>query len=103
MLAVTTKLLKRHLKGLTGPGNLSLSTYFPKGTQYFYAYPAGEDSGFLNRVPPQVEELVAARAAICAGSHVSVVSFAATNTPALDQSLLDDLNIPRLKRQQSIV
>jgi hypothetical protein len=79
---------------------LSLSSYFPAGTYYFYGYPAGEASGFLNNVPPAVEELVAARAFSCAGPRVSVVSFAATASPALDEELLHELSIPQLRSRQ---
>lgn len=79
---------------------VSLSTYFPAGTQYFYAYPAGEDSGFLNQVHPWIEELVAARASICAGPNISVVGFAATHTPKLDKDLLMRLGIPQLGPEQ---
>ena len=53
----------------------SLSRYFPKGTQYFYGYPSGDNSGFLNNVPPHVEELVSARPFSCAGKNVLVVAF----------------------------
>lgn len=83
--------------------NISLSTYFPAGTQYFYGYPAGEDSGFLNQVPPSVEELVASRAVSCAGDHVSVIEFAATTTPKIEQSLLDAFEIPQISRSKRIV
>lgn len=82
---------------------VSLSTYFPEGTQYFYGYPAGEDSGFLNQVPPAVEELVASRAVSCAGDHVSVVEFAATTSPVICQSLLQAFEIPRISQSKRIV
>jgi hypothetical protein len=82
---------------------VSLSTYFPEGTTYFYGYPAGEDSGFLNQVPPAVEELVAARAATCAGPHVTVIGFAATNAPHVPKSLLQKLSIPQLDQEQLIL
>lgn len=74
----------------------SLSTYFPKGTQYFYSYPSGESSHFLNKVPPTVDELVAARALCCAGPKVSVVSFASTAAPQIDHDLLQALAIPEI-------
>lgn len=72
----------------------SLSTYFPKGTQFFYGYPSGDDSGFLNLVPPEVEELVAARVFCCAGSGVVPVSFSASSEKAVGNRLLRDLGIP---------
>jgi RimK-like ATP-grasp domain len=83
--------------------NLSLSTYFPSGTQYFYGYPAGEASGFFNQVPPVIEELVAARAVSCAGEHVSVISFSATHAPQIDPAILQLFEIPQLDPRQHIV
>lgn len=57
----------------------------PAGTEYFYAFPAGQDSGFFNGVPPEVEELVAARTITCAGDSVKAVVFhATTNQIPLD-------------------
>ncbi len=58
--------------------SINLSRYFPAGTQYFYGYPAGEDSHFFNNVPPASEECVAARALACAGDHVKSIVFGAT-------------------------
>lgn len=75
---------------------LSLSTYYPADTQYFYGYPAGSDSGFLNNVPPEVEELVSMRAISCAGPSVSVISYSATDAPDIDNKLLKKLNFPKL-------
>ena len=49
-----------------------LSDYFPTGTCYFYGYPAGEDESFFNKVPVEIEELVAARANCCAGSGLDL-------------------------------
>lgn len=82
---------------------LSLSTYFPKGTHYFYGYPAGEDSGFLNLVPPSVEELVAVRAVSCAGDHVSVIGFAATHYPFLSKELLEKFNLPTIPQEHLVL
>jgi hypothetical protein len=82
---------------------LSLSAYFPAGTTYFYGYPAGTESGFLNNVDPSVEELVASRAFAVAGPRVSVVSFAATSSPELDESLLRELGVPQLRGRQNII
>lgn len=59
---------------------ISLSDYFPAGTTYFYGFPSGEDSGFLNTVPSWIEELVAARPLACAGKDVSVLTFAASGS-----------------------
>jgi len=82
---------------------VSLSSYFPIGTEFYYGYPAGEDSGFLNNVTPAVEELVAARANSCAGDSVSVVNFAATTSLTIPQEVLDEFGIPHVKPEQLIV
>jgi hypothetical protein len=100
MLLTENRAFKAPLKLLRHREEISLSTYFPAGTTYFYGYPAGEDSGFLNRVVPKVEELVAARAFSCAGPKVSVVSFTATHSSMLGKNLLDELGIPRLSPKQ---
>lgn len=57
---------------------ISLSNFFPSGTEYLYAFPSGEDSEFFNRVPPWKEEIVAARTLICAGDNVKVAVFSNT-------------------------
>lgn len=79
---------------------VSLSSYFPNGTQYFYAYPAGQASGFLNKVTPDIEELVAARTNSCAGHAVTAVKFAATHHSKIGQDLIDNLAIPQLPDRQ---
>jgi len=56
----------------------SLSRYFPKGTEYFYGYPAEEDSHFFNGVAPEIEEVVAARPLISAGPDVKTICFKAS-------------------------
>lgn len=81
---------------------LSLSTYYPKNTQYFYGYPAGCDSGFVNNVPPEIEELVSMRAISCAGPSVSVISYAPTTAPSLDLELWSRLKLPRISRKQFV-
>lgn len=81
---------------------ISLSNYFPKGTAYFYAFPAGEDSSFFNGVPPWKEELVAARPLVCAGPGMRVVTFAA----AVEQevwNLLIELGLPLIDHKQIII
>ncbi|MGB4800897.1 MAG: ATP-grasp domain-containing protein [Candidatus Saccharimonadales bacterium] len=72
----------------------SLSTYFPKGTQFFYGYPSGDDSGFLNLVSPATEEMVAARVVCCAGEDVTPVCFYATTSQAVGERLLHDFGVP---------
>jgi len=81
----------------------TLSTYFPEGTVFFYGYPSGEDSGFLNRVAPSTEELVAARALCCTGGKVSAVCFAATTHPIISEKLLDDFSVPKPSAQALVV
>jgi hypothetical protein len=72
---------------------LSLSTYFPEGTQFLYGYPSGNDSGFLNLVPPSTEELVAARVVACSGQNVSPICFAATTPQVIPMDLYHMLGI----------
>ncbi len=81
-------------------GLLTLSHFFPKGTEYFYSFPSGENSYFYNNASPYTEELVAARALACAGKDIKVISFSATTNPAvkelryrLGMSSVDDANI----------
>ncbi len=81
----------------------TLSTFFPKGTEYFYSYPAGEDSGFFNAVDPEIEELVAARLMVCAGPHVKVAVFAASQADQNSQALLRELDTPFAGDDQAIV
>lgn len=62
--------------------SVSLSRYFPSNSCYFYGYPSGEASGFLNKVPPAIEELVSARPLVCAGDAITVLAFANPLQPA---------------------
>jgi len=83
---------------------ISLSTYFPSGTQFYYGYPAGEDSGFLNGdTSPKTSELFAARAYSCAGSKVSVVGYASSRYPVIPQGVFDKLCVPNLLSSQAII
>src|SRR3989344_3968039 len=79
---------------------LSLSRYFPKGTCYFYGYPCGEDSGFLNRVPPAVEELVSARPLLCGGSNITALCFANSLHPETLNFVRSHLSSPLLSKKQ---
>jgi hypothetical protein len=81
---------------------LSLSNFFPEGTEYFYSFPSGEDSLFFNHVPAWKEELVAARPLVCAGPNIKVVTFSATNNPSTI-SLLQELGVPLIEEKQRLV
>lgn len=72
---------------------ITLSDFFPKDTVYFYGYPSGEESGFLNLVPPSVEELVAARPLRCLGSGMKALCFSATTSTSIDSSILKSLKL----------
>jgi hypothetical protein len=93
MLLQKPKLSKARLKGVF-TSRLSLSTYFPKGTQFFYGYPVGEDSGFLNHASVSTQEIIAARAFGCAGKDVSIVCFRPTTIPAVPKDVFKELSIP---------
>ena len=74
-----------------GTEEISLSRYFPKGTEYFYGYPSGEDSGFFHAGSPAREELIAARAVSCAGPAVRTITFAATADRAVQHILRNEI------------
>jgi hypothetical protein len=80
----------------------TLSRYFPEGTEYFYGYPAEEDSHFFNGVPPEVEELVAARPLVCAGPNVKAICFEATVEPFV-WDLMHELGSLKAKKSNLIV
>ena len=82
--------------------NFSLSRYFPKSTEYFYGYPAEEDSHFFNGVPPEIEELVAARPLICAGPNVKVFCFRNTLSEPGWSILRNELKTVSIKENQII-
>ena len=85
-----------------GRGGISLSRYFPEGTNYFYGYPSGEDSNFFNGVPPASEELVAARSLVCAGDHVRPIVFAPAIEPRISHVLKNELGIVYVEQDQII-
>jgi len=58
--------------------SISLSTYFPADTEYFYSYPSGDSSYFRNNAEPYKEELIAARLLSCQGNAVKSIVFAPT-------------------------
>ncbi len=80
----------------------TLSRYFPADTKYFYAFPAGEESGFFNSVPTWVEELVAGRPLLCAGPNVKAVTFASVYTPEI-LNLLSEMGVAPLTPDQVLV
>lgn len=80
---------------------LSLSKFFQPGTEYFYSFPAGEDSLFFNQVPAWKEELVAARPLVCAGDRVKAIVFAATTEPGTWR-LLERLALPMISSEHII-
>ncbi len=81
----------------------SLSEAYPEGTAYYYGYPVGWDSSFLNECPAAVEELVAMRPAVCAGKNVNVVTYANTVTEDVQKLLRNELGVPYIAREQMIV
>lgn len=100
MLVTDTRVPESPFEFAAPKKRVSLSTYFPAGTHYFYAYPAGEASGFLNKVPPKVEELVAARTLSCAGPDVSVIKFTATHHSVVGADIIEALGMPQLPEEQ---
>ena len=82
--------------------SFSLSRYFPEGTEYFYGYPAEEDSHFFNGVPPEIEELVAARPLVCAGPGVKTICFAASMEPFV-WGVMEELGVLKTKKEDVLV
>ena len=74
----------------------TLSRYFPANTVYFYAFPAGEESGFINSVPTWVEELVSGRPLLCSGSNMKVITFASVYNHSI-LNLLAEMNVVPLQ------
>lgn len=80
----------------------TLSRYFPADTLYFYSFPAGEESGFFNNIPPWVEELVAGRPLLCAGPDVKVMTFSSVYAPNI-LGLLSEMGAEPLDPSEVIV
>lgn len=80
----------------------SLSEAYPQGTAYYYGYPVGWDSSFLNHCPPEVEELVAMRPAVCAGEDTKVVVYANTVSEKVLHLLRDELGVSYVADDQLI-
>lgn len=78
----------------------NLSQVFPKDTTYFYGFPTGWDSGFYNACPPDVEELVAMRTAVCAGPDTNIITFASTVSDEIWGLMQDDLGVPLINRNR---
>lgn len=81
---------------------LSLSKFFPPGTEYFYSFPAGQESNFFNNDPSWKEELITARPLTCAGPHVKVITFAETIKQSAWNMLKDEIKAPVIPREQII-
>lgn len=82
------------------PSLFSLSRYFPKNTEYFYSYPAAEDSGFYNPMPPEIDEFSAARPLACAGESVKIICFPRTLTSCAWHILHDEFGSLPLRQDQ---
>jgi len=82
---------------------LTLSEYFPPGTEYFYSYPVGDTVYFYNAGDPVAEELISARLLACAGDDIKIVVFNSTTKDELLGLLKDHSDIPLIKETQIIV
>lgn len=103
MKTLLGKLLWKQTHKKTESKLLTLEDFFPEDTVYFYGYPSGIESGFLNLVSPSVEEIVAARANICTGNSIKVVNFHATSEESIGSKILEKLGLEHLKNKQIIV
>lgn len=72
---------------------LTLSDYFPKNTEYFYAYPSGDTLHFYNNTDPIGEELISARLLVCAGDDMKVVVY---------NSILKDETLELLRKNSDV-
>jgi len=81
----------------------SLSKYFPDKTVYYYGYPSGQDSKFYNQCPPSVEELVAMRPTVCAGSGVKVVCLGSTIREDILRLLRDEIGQPVTSEDRMVI
>lgn len=82
--------------------NLSLSSFYPPDTEYFYSFPAGEDSSFFNIDPAWKDELFAMRPMVCAGPNVKVVTFAATQAHNI-KSIIKELGLPEMSSKNIVL
>ena len=89
--------------GVRSKDSLSLSTFFPKKTIYFYGYPSGSDDGFFNKVSPETEEMVAARASSCAGPNVVPMHFFSSSRQSLGDSIVELLDEQGVSRTQAFI
>lgn len=80
----------------------TLSRYFPTGTEYFYSYPTMEDSHFFNGVPPEVDELVAARPLVCCGPNLKTICFQASVEPFV-WGMMEELGSLKARREDVLV
>ena len=81
---------------------LSLSSFFPPSTEYFYSFPAGEDSSFFNIDPAWKDELFAMRPMVCAGPNVKVITFAATQAHNI-KSIIKELGLPEMSSKNIVL
>ncbi len=79
----------------------SLSTYLPDETHYYYGYPAGTGSGFVNTLPPCYEELLSARPLSCAGNLKIVCLANGVKKDALS-ILSEEVGLPLAAENQVI-
>src|SRR4051812_10901147 len=77
--------------------NVSLSKYFPKGTEYFYSFPEGQDSDFFSDDPPWKEELFATRPLVCAGDGMKVIIFGSSLKNKAWNILYNEVGQPKVK------
>ncbi len=82
---------------------LTLSDYFPHGTEYFYSYPLGDTIFFYNAGDPVADELISARLLACAGEDVKVVVYSSILRHKSLDLLRKNSDIPFIPKKQIIV
>lgn len=78
----------------------SLSSYFPPDSYYFYGYPAGKESGFVNTLTNTGAELVSTRPLSCAGGGTNIVCFANGARESALRILADEIGLPVAPNEQ---
>ncbi|QQR55367.1 hypothetical protein IPG41_02320 [Candidatus Peregrinibacteria bacterium] len=80
-----------------------LGRVFPKETVYFYGFPFGWDSHFLNESSPEDEECVAGRPMVCAGPGVKVVVYSNSVKNGVYETLTGNFGVPLVSPNQQLI
>ncbi len=83
---------------------ITLSDYFPQGTEYFYSYPVGDSIyHFFKPEDPVAEEMISARLLTCAGEGMKVIVYKSILRYKSLELLRKNSDIPFIPKKQIIV